>query len=574
MSHRLVFLVTVLVLVVSFSARSQESIPQKASDETAARQKKAIELLDSVAGQLGTLRSSENRARIGSNVAELLWNHDERRARGIFLAVEEDIRAGFNDSDTDDQTRRHTMLVFGQLRGNIIERIAKHDPELALEFLRATRPTEDPEQRPYEMEDEKSLELRLAGMIASKNPQLALKLGLQSLARGFSEDLLSVLSQLQRTDKATALIFFNAIVDKLKDANLTEDYLAMGLITSLAQEFAPPRSDEQAYRELIGVLWKAAGANGCTGSSDDVPPICYQIGSLYPRIEKYYGQRAASLKRWTPDAQNPEEAAATSRWGEIREVFEKGTVDEIMALAGDYPEFQLPIYSRAFNKARESGDLARATQIANNFPDESQRPALISQLDSHQTARTLTPEQLVDIQQQLSTIRGNVERVRFLLYVAVQLIGSDRKAALGLLDQADQLLASSQPGKAQVESQIDLAMLYCSLKSDRGFAIMEALMPKLNELVAAAAALDGFDNNYLRDGEWTMTSAGGVGSILTKLAQGAGYFANLDLERSITLASQLERPELRLMAKSKIAQALLSGQQTQSSVSRGPLVIR
>jgi hypothetical protein len=424
------------------------------------------------------------------------------------------------------------------------------------------------------MEDEKSLELRLAGMIASKNPQLALKLGLQSLARGFSEDLLPVLSQLQRTDKAAALIFFNAIVDKLKDAKLTDDYLATGLTISLAQEFAPPRSDEQAYRELIGVLWKTAGANGCTGSSDDVPPVCYQIGSLYPRIEKYYGQRAASLKRWTPDAQNPEEAAAMSRWGEIREVLEKGTVDEIMALAGDYPEFQLPIYSRAFNKARESGDLARARQIVGDFPDEAQRPYLIAQLENKQALKTPTSEQLAEIQRRFNSITGNAERIRFLLYVAMQIGVGDRKAGLGFLNQADQLLASSQPGKAQVENQLALAMAYCELKSDRGFAIMEALMPKLNELVAAAAALDGFDNNYLRDGEWTMTSAGGVGAILTRLAQGAGFFANLDLDRSLTLASQLERPELRLMAKSKIAQALLSGQPNQSSVSPGPLVIR
>jgi hypothetical protein len=181
---------------------------------------------------------------------------------------------------------------------------------------------------------------------------------------------------------------------------------------------------------------------------------------------------------------------------------------------------------------------------------------------------------LAEIQRRFNSITGNAERIRFLLYVAMQIGVGDRKAGLGFLNQADQLLASSQPGKAQVENQLALAMAYCELKSDRGFAIMEALMPKLNELVAAAAALDGFDNNYLRDGEWTMTSAGGVGAILTRLAQGAGFFANLDLDRSLTLASQLERPELRLMAKSKIAQALLSGQPNQSSVSPGPLVIR
>lgn len=566
MSHRsCCILGVVLLFLVPFSAWSQEPASAQSPDEKAAKEKKAIELLESVAGQLGSLRSAENRARIGSNVADLLWKHDEKRARVIFVAAEEDIKAGFNDSDEDVQTRRHTMLVFGQLRGNIIERIARHDPELALEFLRATRPTEDIERRPYEMEDEKSLELRLAGMIAARNPQLALKLGLQSLAKGFSEDLLSVLAQLQRTDKGAALSFYTAIVDKLKDANLSDDYLAMGLIISLAQQFSPPRIDEQAYRELIGVLWKTAEKNGCTSSSDDVPPGCYQIGLLYPRIEKYYGPRAAALKRWRQDEPGVDETTR-SRWFEIREVLQKGTVEEIMALAANYPEFQLQIYSQAFAKARDSGDLATARQIAGAFPDEAQRPYLIAQLDKKQEFRTMTPEQQAEIQRRLNAINGSAERIRFLLFVAIQNGSGDRKAALGFLDQADQLLGSSPPGKAQVESQIALAMLYCSLKSDRGFAIMEALMPKLNELVAAAAALDGFDNNYLREGEWTMTSAGGVGSILTQLAQGAGYFADLDLERSLSLAAQLERPELRLMARSKIAQAVLTGQSNQIPV--------
>jgi hypothetical protein len=115
--------------------------------------------------------------------------------------------------------------------------------------------------------------------------------------------------------------------------------------------------------------------------------------------------------------------------------------------------------------------------------------------------------------------------------------------------------------------------MYCSLKSDRGFAIMESLMPKLNELVAAASVLDGVDNNYLRDGEWTMTSAGGVGSLLTQLAQNAKYFVDLDFDRSVALATQFERPELRVMATSKIAQAVLSNQPSPAAI-QTPLVIR
>lgn len=85
-------------------------------------------------------------------------------------------------------------------------------------------------------------------------------------------------------------------------------------------------------------------------------------------------------------------------------------------------------------------------------------------------------------------------------------------------------------------------------------------MPRLNELVSAAAILDEVENNYLRDGEWNMTAEGVVGSLLTLLAQNAVTFAAFDFDRSLTLARQFARPELRLMAELKLAQGVLGNQ--------------
>ena len=84
-------------------------------------------------------------------------------------------------------------------------------------------------------------------------------------------------------------------------------------------------------------------------------------------------------------------------------------------------------------------------------------------------------------------------------------------------------------------------------------------MPKLNDLVAASVKLDGYDNRYLRDGEWNMTGEGSVGNLLTRLSQNAGLFAWCDFDRAVTLAAQFERPELRLMAQLKLAQGILNG---------------
>ena len=451
-------------------------------------------------------------------------------------------------------------MVFGNLRGDILGRIAKHDPDLALEFLLATRPASDV-QLPDQMRDsEKSLELRLASQIAAKNPELTLKLGREALANGFSPELLPVLSQLQQKDKEAALSLYKAIVDKLRGANLAQDHAASDLAMNLARLFQPPEADEQVYRELIGTVLESALANGCAnGAFEHNYYLCWQIGSIFSKMEKYYAQGAAPLKRW---AENAQSHYAPPMSAQISEVIQNGTVDEILALAPKYPEMQGQLYWQAMMKAESSGDVARARQIASDSPNEEQRRYMLAQIDRDQAWRSVNADQMAAIQQRLSSL-ANEERIQFLFYVASQVGGNDRKTALGLLNQAGQIIDSTTPGKSQLEGQIALAMLYSSLKSDRGFAIMESLMPRLNELVAGAATLDGFENNYLRDGEWNMTGEGVVGGLLTALAQNAGYFAELDFDRSVTLARQFERTELRLMAELKIAQSVLGNQPKQ-----------
>jgi len=559
MSHRKCFIgVLASLLLLSFSARAQEAQRGVSESEVASVRKKAIELLGSLAGQVESLRSTENRARIRSNIAALLWSHDEKRSRSLFALVEEDIKAGYNESDPEDARHHHTLKVFGNLRRDTLDRISKHDPELALAFLRATRfPSHI--QLPFDMKDgDKSLELRLATQIVAKNPELALKLGRQSLAKGFSPQLLPVLAQLQRKDKATALGFYKEIVDKLKTASLAHDSLATHIAVSLARSFPLPESDEAIYRDLLGMLLTTALDNGCADAKDDEgPSICYQIGPVVARLDKYFPSRAEPLRRW---AQYDRVHEGPEVWDEIQEAIGEGTVNDILALAVKYPEMQSQVRMAAIRRAGDLGDLAKARQIASEVPDEEQRRYMLEQIERDEMRRTVNAEKLAAIQQQLTRFRNNYERINFLLYTAGQIGGNDRKAALGLLNQAGQIIGSSKPGKNLLEAQIALATQYSSLKSDRGFAIMESVLPKLNELVTAAAALDGFENNYLRNGEWNMTAEGTVGATLTRLAQNAGAFAWLDFDRSVNLAGQLERPELRLMAQLKIAQGVLENQ--------------
>ena len=116
-----------------------------------------------------------------------------------------------------------------------------------------------------------------------------------------------------------------------------------------------------------------------------------------------------------------------------------------------------------------------------------------------------------------------------------------------------------KPGRDQIGAWMGLAMMYSLHESDRGLAIMESVLPQLNEVVNAAAKLDGYDHHYLRDGEWNMSSEGSVGQILTALAQNSGYFAWRDFDRAVSLTAQFSRPEIRMMAQLKLAQGILAG---------------
>ncbi|MEP6819940.1 MAG: hypothetical protein ABJA18_10440 [bacterium] len=561
MSHRSFFIgVIVLVLLFSASARSQGPTSSAGSDESAAQKKKATDLLLTVAGQVDSLRSAQNRARIGSNAADALWEHDEKRARSLFAAVGEDIRTGFADADTDFEKHNHTLEVFWQLRSDTLGRIAKHDPELALEFLRATRLPPNTGLPAYLTDEtEKSQELRLAGQVAAKKPELALKLGRESLAQGFSSDLFAMLATLQSSNKAASVSFYQAIVDKLKDTDLAQDAGATRFAFELANQFLPPQTDESIYRELIGVLLAGALANGCgKPTGEDDTEICYEIGSVFPRLEKYYGVRAAPLKRWMREAEGPD-VPQYEIWSQARQVAENGTVDEILAFVEKNPGTKYELYRSAVWKAEATGDFARARQIASDYPNEEMRPAMIAEIDLQQKRFSTNPNNPASIQQALSTFHNDEERIGFLLESAGRIGANDRKAALAFLNQASQIVDSTK-GKTQLGGQVGLALMYCTLKSNRGLSIVESLMPRLNQLVAAAAALDGIENNYLSDEEWNMTGAGTLGGLLTALGQNAGCFARLDFDRSVALANQLERPELRLMAELKIAQGILTDQ--------------
>ena len=562
MDHIRFTLLSLLVVVGLGSAAVQGQANTSAQTNNAALREKAFEVIDSVANQLGTLQSPENRARLGSNIAEALWPRDEKRARALFISIEEDINTGLRNAEGDEQIRMQTRLVFLQLRINTVERIAKHDSELALSFLKATEISDEAPRSRYAYA-ERMLLLNLAKQVALRNPDLALKLGRESLQTGFPNELLALLKKLNTKHREQATALYGDIVIKLKDADLSTESEAFYFSLSLARLLKPPAIDEASYRQLISLFVARALAHGCgdkKAGTEDEDYFCRQIGSLVPQMEKI-DPRAARLKQWVSEEQESESEWSPEAYEELAEVSENGTVDELLALATKYPYLREEVYRRAINKAESSGDAERATKIATEFDgDPETKQAMLKSIENNRVWASMNEEKMAQVQRTLNTLPGTMQRIFFLMGVAGQVGAYDRKASLKFLDQANQLVQRMKPGTDQTEVQMLLSIMYCSEKSDRGLAIMESLIPKLNELIAATAKLDGYDHHNLRDGEWNMSSEGSIGSFLTALSQNAAYFAWCDFERAVNLSAQFERPEIRLMAQLKLAQGVLAGQ--------------
>ena len=564
-------LAVVLSSQLTYAQQNNSTSNDKSGD--AVFREKAFKLLESLADQIGSLQSAENRARMGSNIAGSLWAHDEKRARALFASVEEDINLGLQRRE-DDRNAEQTFNVFLKLRDDTAERISRYDPELALSFLQRTEPVSDTPLPSNVLEREQTMKLRLAKKVAASNPEVAVKLARQSLAYRFSGDILTLLMRLSGKDKQQTQTLYKEVVDKIRDSDLTRYWPEWDFTQNLVRYFTPPAADDTTYRELVNIILNQALAKGCgkprmEGDAEH-PSFCGNVGGLLPYIDRYSPAQAGRLKHWVPENQQRGSTNLTQSFIELNELTDNGTVDEILALVSKYPDIEGQIYLRAVWKAESLGDLERAQEIASNYSgDPHVKAAMDARVKQyHLTTETIEAE-LARMDKDLTGVSMR-QRIATLMGVGHFVAAHDRKMALRLLNQAEGLVNALDPGKEQTQYQIRLAMSYCFAKNDRGFAIIESLMPKLNELISAGAKLDGYDTRYLRDGEWNMTGEGIVGDMLTKLAQGAGYFAWCDFDRAVTLTTQFERNEIRMMAQLKLAQGILAG--PSSRVFPGPLL--
>ena len=300
-------------------AQDQSAQPQQPSTEEqeklkAEREKNAYRLLEQVIEEAQSLRLTENRVRIQISAADLLWDQNQGRARGLFMMAAEGVtELGRTSTNT---TRRgpaqNSSEFFGngfvgqpsirvfQLRQELVLAAARHDAPLAYQLLAATKPPAPTQNvtdsRVQRVTSEDNLEQTLLAAVAARDPKLAAQNAEQIMEKGqFPRSVGDVINQLQRQDAEAADKLADKTVRRLLSANLLTNSEAATLAQTLLVPGPRPPASETT---------DSTPKQSTTGRAPVLPQSTY-VDLLSSVVD-------AALK-FTPSAQNNQRGTPTAR---------------------------------------------------------------------------------------------------------------------------------------------------------------------------------------------------------------------------------------------------------------------
>ncbi len=254
------------------TAQEQPATQQPSAEELekqkAEREKNAYRLLDQVIDEAQSLRLVENRARIQINAADMLWDQNQGRARGLFSMAAEGIaelgRTPVNQPNNRRGNQGGNNFSFQgpqgpqtirnlQLRTELVLTAARHDAALAYQLLASTKPPANVQPvadgrgpRIQQLSDD-NLEQTLLGRVAALDPKLAAQNAEQMMAKGqFPSTLSEVINQLYKQDPAAAEKLADKTVKQIQAANILTKTDATQLVQNMLRPGPRPAGEASA----------------------------------------------------------------------------------------------------------------------------------------------------------------------------------------------------------------------------------------------------------------------------------------------------------------------------------------
>jgi len=589
----------ILLGVASTQTAAQADEKEKAEKELAKRQeleKKTLGLLDETVSAAWSLKLPENRSYVLTKAADLVWPHDEKRARSLFWEALNSLNLPgnqmldgttpknppANDSAKPSSAKAPTKeqaealnqyYATLQKRREFLRKVAQRDPQLALEMLHASRPPL-PRQiaEAFRPADEIDLEQELTYAAVANDPKRALQIAHESMAKGLTFQILSLLDQVLQKDEDAGSQLAGEIIAKLNTENFNTSaapYIAMQLLqlsrtggAVLRVNLSPDTSfrrlklDDDKKQELVNMLTDAAL------SVTKPPNILQDIRFAMPEIEQYAPDRAAKLKAQI--AEFDRTLPQTQRdWNNFNAMFENATPEEMIKAANKVsPDQRASLFYQAASKAVDRGEADRYRELINSqVESEDERNTALDSLNNEQMYYDLRQGKTDDLDKLLPLIRAKEQRAMAMAGLAILLEKKDQHdEALKLLDEAHALVKVDLTNEKESNALLAVMLGYSLVDPPKAFAMIEPIIDRTNEDVSKLVLLEKIaKSGAIKNGEIIMNQQRiPIDYAMLQYSPGVAALGKADFDHTKALADRFQRNELRIVARLLLAQAILN----------------
>ncbi len=547
-----------LLFFILLLSLGQVALPQivKNDKKDEELKKEAAIFLRETAVDVSNLRTLENRISFASEIASLMWFHDEKEARAMFQTVIVDFRQLLIQSDAEFTALQAKSLedemyessLFGgssnsesrlmrkfkkaiSVRQQITLSIAEHDAQMAYDFFTGTsQAVANEELRKQFEESDKYFESRLIYAIAESDVDKALEAARKQLAKGASYELINLLKKIYGKDAEKGAAFGEEIVSKIKsdgtksiNLSLLSILLSEGaenLDKSKVKPVKKPMFSEQALREIADLVAQEILK---TDNAD------ISIGYDISLIERFAPARAVLIRqKFKPKNKQINEAAA-----EINEAAAK--VEAAV--------------NKSENIENQEDLLNDAGKLADKNLSKEQREKIIKQA-----------------RQVISKLKNREQKLFALSALAAQVSKmGDKEIAAEIMNEARDLVNLQPKNYKDYISVWILASGYAQSDADKAFPLLDDVIGRLNETISAFIKVGEFIdvNEEIIEGE--EVQVGSFGGELTRGLLGELGVADstlkslaiVDFAKTKALTNRFDRTEVRILAKMLVLRAVL-----------------
>jgi hypothetical protein len=597
MAVRKVAAFLVLISVLASAAGAQTK------NETAAEKEKQLrelhkEMLERTIAEVGALRLPQNRAVVYALAGDILWTTDSKRSRELFRSGAGEL----NNYQAEAERERLAALNPNEPpadadspRFDFINLVGNRDAELALEIMQQTRTpgladamvrleqqrAAAPGAPPMPLTpsgsldqvraaQEISLEEQLKMRAAMNDPEKTVKAIRESLAKGISPNVTSLLQQLIQKDEKLANDLSGEVVNKLTGTDLSKSQPDLNGALSILQfmgrtppaanpnvkikyfSFTPAQSREAAYAVANAFLQPA-------------PPafINSQLGRAIPILEKLAPEKAMLMKQ--RDALNKKNApapAARPGTAAARPFDPNGTPEEILAAAAKItnPRDKANAYQAAASRIPTITDETRARRLAESIPDERLRAQALERLDTLRLGRLTAEGNLEEARRQVAAMPNAQAKLRWLVNLAVQFRAKgtekDIETATGLMNEARTFTTPYPEDEDQLGDYMELIRGFAAVEPETAFRMFEPVVTEFDDIVQASATLSKFNkrDRTFRKGELVMRINGGGSLLPFRYVSQIQSLARADLEKMSVIVDRFRRSDARTIMRLYVLQ--------------------